>query len=62
MRVAPQCPWERADNQLLQMDSMSGLSLSFHILNCHRVKCLAIEYGATRKLQLYLSGVFFFSL
>ena len=32
----------------------------FHILNCHCVKCLVIKYGAARKLQLYLSGFFFF--
>lgn len=34
--------------------------LFFHILNCHCVKCLIIKYGAARKLQLYLSGFFFF--
>lgn len=57
----PVAHWEVAEDQLLQMDSMSGLSPLFHILNCHCVKCLVIKYGAARKLQLYLS-VFFSDL
>lgn len=59
--LSPSAHWELAEDQLLEMDSMSGLSPPFHILNCHCVKCLVIKYGAARKLQLYLS-VFFSDL
>ena len=58
--LSPCAQWELAEDQLLQMDSMSGLSPLFHILNCHCVKCLVIKYSAARKLQLYLSVFFFF--
>lgn len=59
VRLVPHAQWEHAEDQLLQVDSMSGLSSPFHILNCHCVKCLVIKYSTAKKLQLYLS---FFSL